>query len=171
MISAFRLSLFLLFQSTLPAGGATHELGHAILHPNLFQSTLPAGGATGIGVQDSSGDVNFNPRSPRGERPHRTPRGPPRRSQFQSTLPAGGATGCTSCSPLLYKRFQSTLPAGGATILYISLGDFATYFNPRSPRGERLYLRKSRADDPDISIHAPRGGSDFAAYIGWGWTA
>ena len=34
-------------------------------------------------------------------------------------------------------------------------------FNPRSPRGERLLVRLSRLNRPDISIHAPRGGSDL----------
>ena len=33
------------------------------------------------------------------------------------------------------------------------------YFNPRSPRGERLYRTIDYATQ-EISIHAPRGGSD-----------
>ena len=57
----------------------------------LIQSTLPAGGATrGACVHDPL-PSDFNPRSPRGERPKRGKSiffGP----LFQSTLPAGGAT-------------------------------------------------------------------------------
>ena len=126
------------------------------------------------------GEGNFNPRSPRGER---------RcliltmfaRGRFQSTLPAWGAT---SILPPLTKQllFQSTLPAWGATVslifalvadvisihaprvgsdhgqlLHVSAGG---YFNPRSPRGERLYGIKHGDYSKEISIHAPRVGSD-----------
>ena len=80
-----------LFQSTLPAGGATTEsMGITSLNI-LFQSTLPAGGATIMIMQCAL--------------MHAT---------FQSTLPAGGATE----SPVIINpvvQFQSTLPAGGAT--------------------------------------------------------
>ena len=37
----------------------------------------------------------------------------------------------------------------------------STGFNPRSPRGERLQQDFSRRADIDVSIHAPRVGSDF----------
>lgn len=36
----------------------------------------------------------------------------------------------------------------------------STYFNPRSPHGERLELKRQRDDAEVISIHAPRMGSD-----------
>ena len=35
------------------------------------------------------------------------------------------------------------------------------YFNPRSPWGERQVEEYFRYKHPDISIHAPRGGSDI----------
>ena len=79
---------------------------------------------------------HFNPRSPRGERPHALPR-ILRNSEFQSTLPSRGATLSLPCSgspsaisihaPLagsdfaccIFLRhfyvFQSTLPSRGAT--------------------------------------------------------
>ena len=79
--------------------------------------------------------------------------------------------------------FQSTLPVGGATWLEEDLADEEKHFNPRSPWGERqisldtLPFRTSfqstlpvgGATSPTklrfflcgISIHAPRGGSDF----------
>ena len=37
----------------------------------------------------------------------------------------------------------------------------ASYFNPRSPHGERLARRSYKGFSPDISIHAPRTGSDL----------
>jgi len=56
-----------LFQSTLPAGGATAEADKPAYPPG-FQSTLPAGGATQR-LRDSLPLFSrFNPRSPRGER-------------------------------------------------------------------------------------------------------
>ena len=98
-----------------------------------FQSTLPAWGAT------------------RMLRNHLS------RHLFQSTLPAWGATSATASS-LMPARFQSTLPAWGATAAAMITAT-RTHFNPRSPRGERL-----RALVPlspfEISIHAPRVGSD-----------
>ena len=57
----------LLFQSTLPVGGATFLAVH-VIDPLLFQSTLPVGGATSI-CPPPTAERNFNPRSPWGERP------------------------------------------------------------------------------------------------------
>ena len=122
-----------------------------------FQSTLPAWGAT------PSADCSF------------------RRSQFQSTLPAWGATPCIARDRRLC-RFQSTLPAWGATPGCFPVSSMYSYFNPRSPRGERprpcLISSSGRIFQSTlpawgatplvgkyptfsaISIHAPRVGSD-----------
>ena len=81
-------------------------------------------------------------------------------SEFQSTLPARGAT-AAAISPISQSSFQSTLPARGATILRTRNGIAIIYFNPRSPRGERHILHEIRATVRDISIHAPREGSDY----------
>ena len=93
-IFTFRIAQ-ILFQSTLPARGAT-LFQYYQRYLFQFQSTLPARGATGTdGVYDITKD--FNPRSPHGER-----------------LPL-----------LIISRqdlqFQSTLPARGATILYTKI--------------------------------------------------
>ena len=126
-------------------------------------------------------------------------------SAFQSTLPARGATVVAYCSPLSvpisihaprtgsdaiihsvkgrYKKFQSTLPARGATHSRLQLPPFPSYFNPRSPHGERprltwwSELRKGFQSTlpargatfhlidssrvKTISSPAPRTGSDF----------
>ena len=79
---------------------------------------------------------NFNPRSPHGER-HNEFGFPVAQKVFQSTLPARGATGRTrrtSCRTF--------------------------YFNPRSPHGERQSEEKRDEWVSEISIHAPRTGSD-----------
>ena len=108
----------------------------------LFQSTLPARGATQKVIPSVQVDADFNPRSPHGER-HRARRRAVWAKAFQSTLPARGATR-DSPRPSLLHKFQSTLPARGATLLL----------------GEQVCGRQ-------ISIHAPRTGSDAtaAAYL------
>ena len=78
------------FQSTLPARGATRG-GRLIDKKGRFQSTLPARGATVIGGYCRDTLKDFNPRSPRGERP-RAKLAYCSSSSFQSTLPARGAT-------------------------------------------------------------------------------
>ena len=79
----------------------------------------------------------FNPRSPWGER----------RARQSNTRFAAA--------------FQSTLPVGGATRSFLPLFLRVIYFNPRSPWGERRHLGVDQAHFLRISIHAPRGGSDF----------
>ena len=145
------------FQSTLPARGATSTFPQET-GTSQFQSTLPARGAT-VSPQKSTRTTNFNPRSPHGERqgkgaspqpsPHISIHAPrtgsdaharcpcSRQRAFQSTLPARGATTLTERIGALAQLFQSTLPARGATNIF-------QVFEP----GE------------EISIHAPRTGSD-----------
>ena len=58
--------------------------------------------------------------------------------------------------------FQSTLPARGATSAtrrVLHNGNF----NPRSPHGERLRAYRAAQFVAQISIHAPRTGSDMRA--------
>ena len=100
---------------------------------------------------------------------------------FQSTPPARGATD-GSQNRCLLKRFQSTPPARGATSADTVIPRRRTNFNPRPPRGERLFedvaaaaLALFQSTPPargatnrlhqkmfqsSISIHAPREGSD-----------
>ena len=101
-----------------------------------FQSTLPVRGAT----CGSTGVLciiwHFNPRSPCGERPDEK-----------------------SEPPRIY-RFQSTLPVRGATTGATGRTGYTGHFNPRSPCGERLSHRHHGCRRRNISIHAPRAGSD-----------
>ena len=147
-----------LFQSTLPARGAT---GRGAPKPNSlmsFQSTLPARGATRRGL------VGTNP------------------GRFQSTLPARGATfhqqdfhvrvsisihaprtgSDRLCAPGDNRAcdFNPRSPHGERrchTLLHIQMGKD---FNPRSPHGERLVDCFILVNKIVISIHAPRTGSD-----------
>jgi len=126
----------LVFQSTLPARGATYRRWAANPIVARFQSTLPARGATCDSLDATCRVTCFNPRSPRGERPaagmlYLAV------ATFQSTLPARGATSRhlqhardasvsihapregsdppTARQTIQLLEFQSTLPARGAT--------------------------------------------------------
>ncbi len=161
MISAFRLSLFLLFQSTLPAG-ERHRHQNRCAIPICISIHAPRGGSDHQRRSNINPAAYFNPRSPRGER-RQLPPSSGLQAEFQSTLPAGGATTVNVFGLFPGWLFQSTLPAGGATHRWSSLSRSATgkHFNPRSPRGERRNLTNKQAKVLDISIHAPRGGSDL----------
>ena len=83
-----------------------------------------------------SGDSNFNPRSPHGERRRLKVRRSPDCFNFNPRSPHGERR----ISKRLVnnsKTFQSTLPAWGATLHFFCLCWWFLYFNPRSPHGER----------------------------------
>ena len=65
--SALRRRTLRVFQSTLPARGATRARTLTQI-TDLFQSTLPARGATRAPCESSADRSDFNPRSPHGER-------------------------------------------------------------------------------------------------------
>ena len=126
--------------------------------PAQFQSTLPARGATTAKILFRTASVDFNPRSPRGERRvvvsrlspllgnfnPRSPRGerpmvatrPPPTTEFQSTLPARGATQ-NRCVPYYPDPISIHAPREGSDCGGISAAALPADFNPRSPRGER----------------------------------
>ena len=130
----------ILFQSTLPVGGATnawrffYEVCYISIHAPrggsdsrfslcgmarlLFQSTLPVGGATATMISIFTLLVNFNPRSPWGERLTQELD----YSAFYKIsihAPRGGSD-LLSARLLVDLTFQSTLPVGGATVLLSS---------------------------------------------------
>ena len=107
------------------------------LDAGAFQSTLPVWGATCWVCARRCGSSYFNPRSPCGER-LRQRGGQWLSFLFQSTLPVWGATAGILPKKRNYKGFQSTLPVWGATEISADVWKSG-----------------------DISIHAPRVGSDF----------
>ena len=103
--------------------------------------------------------INFNPRSPDGER-----RSFPRRARrtgrdFNPRSPDGERRPflASAASPPI---FQSTLPGWGATCPRRCRSCRRWHFNPRSPDGERLRGHVPPVRRVRISIHAPRMGSD-----------
>ena len=168
------------FQSTLPARGATafrcgQRCGRAIsIHaPRTGSDWEPPG--------VRPGDLNFNPRSPHGERP--APCGRPLRcgrisihaprtgsdvegAELDCALlisihaPRTGSDDVPADEEQPSGEFQSTLPARGATRCPPASRPSSRNFNPRSPHGERPQPRWFAIRDLIISIHAPRTGSD-----------
>ena len=123
-----------------------------------FQSTLPARGATATADVNQGNVLDFNPRSPHGER-RRAKFASQSRSRFQSTLPARGATVTRMQSPTFCRAFQSTLPARGATAPSPDPNNYKQFQSTLPARGAtlRTYPVDVRGT---ISIHAPRTGSD-----------
>ena len=104
-------------------------------HAGIFQSTLPARGATACPPSAAAPTAYFNPRSPHGERRAR-------------------ACGCSRA-----EYFNPRSPHGERhSVPYRPRR--ADHFNPRSPHGERLDASRSFVIGRNISIHAPRTGSD-----------
>ena len=201
MVLLSRLGV-IIFQSTLPVGGATgvSRKGfsvsvisiHAprggsdtllvifVLFVLAFQSTLPVGGATNVEYNPKNPTVNFNPRSPWGERL-------PDANKYvtYATIsihaPRGGSDigGEGKCHE---PRISIHAPRGGSDVCRAGLCGAGGDFNPRSPWGERPaelgldgYHVGFQSTLPVggatrllfacfcfhlISIHAPRGGSD-----------
>ena len=100
---------------------------------------------------------HFNPRSPDGERPARRSWAVSVRAYFNPRSPDGERLRYR-CGMVKRFLFQSTLPGWGATPREINFRA-RNYFNPRSPDGERLDS-KLVFGLTEISIHAPRMGSD-----------
>ena len=136
--------------------GATSGSSSSILR-SLFQSTLPAGGATILFNFDFS-DKYISIHAPRGGSDHRG-RDTLSRRHISIHAPRGGSDPGTRNAGTLICYFNPRSPRGerqvGGTLSEI-FGDF----NPRSPRGERHKANGIKTTISDISIHAPRGGSD-----------
>ena len=172
------------FQSTLPLRGATkHETGDS--KTRYISIHAPLAGSD-IGVCLVSGILmNFNPRSPCGERPG-TSVSLIKPATFQSTLPLRGATPVVmrfipfylisihaplAGSDALIDRavdvniqFQSTLPLRGATL---PPGNIATAieFQSTLPLRGATHRTDSKRHQHKISIHAPLAGSDCRVFL------
>ena len=165
-----------------PRMGSDSAVSSTNLRSSPFQSTLPGWGATVGWSLMVVTCMDFNPRSPDGERLAHRLSNVSLMTLFQSTLPGWGATKDGTrhpCPPpisihaprmgsdnnsatnaILNHIFQSTLPGWGATVIYYLQICRKQYFNPRSPDGERPGKPTLPTREAIISIHAPRMGSD-----------
>ena len=133
MLSA--ISMISLFQSTLPARGATFRSLSHCRASKRFQSTLPARGATKELLKRwKYWEISIHAPRTGSDDMHDVFC---LKARFQSTLPARGAT-YAGIKKDWRGSFQSTLPARGATRCGWLSQKSAQHFNPRSPHGERL---------------------------------
>ena len=124
-----------------PRTGSDHYLRSGRLYASRFQSTLPARGATPVLSGRVPVLIYFNPRSPHGERRSPAPCAGDSRCNFNPRSPHGERRTLRNLVNIV-NSFQSTLPARGATSPSVSMPSIN-----------------------DISIHAPRTGSDRVSTI------
>ena len=191
------------FQSTLPVRGATKNLPKFI-NAGTISIHAPRAGSDASKRRYISLTKNFNPRSPCGERPSMMTWFN-QIAEFQSTLPVRGATcfddnfkpvavisihapragsdNLCRCPRSRPQGISIHAPRAGSDQRRLTKTTAKTYFNPRSPCGERRrHPYKARGarkhfnprspcgerqlpffcigDHALISIHAPRAGSD-----------
>ena len=145
------------FQSTLPAREATSQRAPLRIRTQISIHASREGSDSDAAANHSERQ-HFNPRFPRGKRPHHDDQGAHYQG-FQSTLPAREATKGFLLLLGDFVLFQSTLPAREATLAInlfqkrpkisihasregsdppaLPAQNLAGYFNPRFPRGKR----------------------------------
>ncbi len=123
-----------LFQSTLPVWGAT-AMPSSVAPMLTFQSTLPVWGATQLAAQQAAGEA-VSIHAPRVGSDVFTPSSESTINCFNPRSPCGERPD---------QAGEITLTGG---------------FNPRSPCGERQSRRWRVSGHFNVSIHAPRVGSD-----------
>ena len=172
----------MIFQSTLPVWGATLQTSPLEIR-SLFQSTLPVWGATdgsycrfefdsviSIHAPRVGSDVAVQPRTARlrsiSIHAPRVGSDSDDAEHIEITeisihAPRVGSDIIRSKLSVAVKEFQSTLPVWGATRHDRKRKRVFCDFNPRSPCGERQDARITEISIVQISIHAPRVGSDI----------
>ena len=190
------------FQSTLPGWGATFNVvlgvhsAHISIHAprmgsdlfalsscglfHVFQSTLPGWGATGARGLGKTYGMNFNPRSPDGERRYRLRY--VRHAPYFNPRSPDGERPLLLPSRRAISSFQSTLPGWGATDAAHAFPPSTGYFNPRSPDGERPYGYPPELIPKNFNPRSPDGerpnscGHHYPSFLfqstlpGWGAT-
>ena len=120
-----------------------------------FQPTLPARGATFASGSSRFGGLDFNPRSPHGERLMFWRSFSPT-NRFQPTLPARGATQHSQHAPH-HSHISPPAPRTGSDDYQLPLSCLRRYFNPRSPHGERPTLNVLLMVVGDFNPRSPHG--------------
>ena len=193
------------FQSTLPVRGATRFILLSPFTP-LISIHAPRAGSDEIDRLIDRPQIDFNPRSPCGERPvaccstrgfwgisiHAPRAGSDtcimRRTNIVSNFnprspcgerlkaiwiflmtcsisihaPRAGSDPCI-CQKAANTKISIHAPRAGSDVSDHLHGHWRSYFNPRSPCGERRSTTSIWAQSTSISIHAPRAGSDDCA--------
>ena len=149
-----------IFQPTLPARGAT-PLGYGEGVNQLFQPTLPARGATNCSTMGPRFPIDFNPRSPHGER-HGDAGG--KRAEFAISTHAP-RTGSDADDFLLPRQqgISTHAPRTGSDRAQLVRADGHLTISTHAPRtGSDSGSVSGASITATISTHAPRTGSDLA---------
>ena len=101
-------------------------------------------------------DLDFNPRSPHGERPGRLV-SRVRWDAFQSTLPARGATRLSRASLFFFVDFNPRSPHGERRTPCTTTFSPRADFNPRSPHGERHFCSSVPPGLTHFNPRSPHG--------------
>ena len=124
----------------------------------LFQSTLPAWGATSTSLALVESPQNFNPRSPHGER-HITISDNPPWGRISIHAPRMGSDLTTTVKSLMCKNFNPRSPHGERHGDSHVRGDIVEFQSTLPAWGATIQLYRYQPG-LYISIHAPRMGSD-----------
>ena len=173
-----------LFQSTLPARGATWRarrgcvfVSISIHAPRTGSDARPHGGGARHGYFNprsphgerrdfracSVRPGNFNPRSPHGERHPENYQQMVDKLDFNPRSPHGERRLCCPRSIQGSMGFQPTLPARGATKLQVAFTN-THIFQPTLPARGATNSGTATCGNGEISTHAPRTGSDPATF-------
>ena len=157
-IFAIRHSARKLFQSTLPARGATTQLDTAFQSADISIHAPRTGSDNGV-LSDVTNVVDFNPRSPHGERPEVGAK----YNNYELIsihAPRTGSDSLCALAVIVGLVISIHAPRTGSDAGLPHLVSCPADFNPRSPHGERLHNVLQSTRLVNISIHAPRTGSD-----------
>ena len=103
--------------------------------------------------------TNFNPRSPCGERPDNNPARQEDSCNFNPRSPCGERPQADQPKKVTRPNFNPRSPCGERHGWAMRIA-MRKHFNPRSPCGERQGGLTPTIKAVNISIHAPRAGSD-----------
>ena len=149
------------FQPTLPARGATPTSSQSSAAAKI-STHAPRTGSDSAACSHRRNIIDFNPRSPHGERPRC--RHENRQADLISThAPRTGSDNLrvVSCHSA---NISTHAPRTGSDRTVNNRTRLIHHFNPRSPHGERLLPRHRSRRPWCISTHAPRTESDFSHF-------
>ena len=156
---AVHQTLPLIFQSTLPGWGAT-VLADWVEVVEVISIHAPRMGSDLLSSATVNCSFSISIHAPRMGSDLSANRSSFRVVGFQSTLPGWGATGRTWRGLRRWRYFNPRSPDGERLSMSARRRAYCHNFNPRSPDGERRMTMAEIMPYFNISIHAPRMGSD-----------
>ena len=151
-------AVFIVISTHAPRTGSDHAFGAAIQLGDI-STHAPRTGSDVLRARLRLQPCNFNPRSPHGERQRLRWRRS-REPGISTHAPRTGSDAHPYSRPRRCRRISTHAPRTGSDISVPAFTTIWSYFNPRSPHGERRAADDQRVAAVGISTHAPRTGSD-----------